>query len=141
MKRLLAVLILLAVAVPLLAEKDKKKEWQTAKLRDVQTQDMQSSSYNGKNNVNESGRMVGGSFSDAPAHFMIYNVVIETDQEIIWATLSREISFRPPDLKTGTDIDFKPSGPKFVEVKDSSGKKFEFKVTRRDKKQPTATNQ
>ena len=141
MKRLLAVIIFLAIAVPLMAEKDKSKEWLTAKLQAVQTQDMQSGSYNNASNVNDTGRMVGGSFSNAPTHFVIYNIVIETEEEVIRASLSREISYRPPDLRIGSDIQYKLSGPKFIEVKDAAGKKYEFKVTKREKKQAAQPSQ
>lgn len=136
-------LLILALAIPVLAEKDKGKDWLKAKLVDVKTQDMQSANanYNNKNNVNDTGRMVGGSFSDAPTHFIIYNILIETEQEFVWANLSREISFRPPELKIGTEVEYKPSGPKFIELKDTAGKKYEFKVTKREKKEPAPAKQ
>jgi hypothetical protein len=144
MRKTLIVLALIAIAVPLFA-KDKNKDWQSGKILEVKTQDMQNADYNNPNSATGQGHApiapgdatrgpTGGSFSSAPVHFVIYNIALETGEEVILAKLSREASYRPPDLKVGTDVKWKSSGPKFVEIMDSSGKKFEFQVTRRDKK-------
>ncbi len=140
----LVVALLLTLALPMLAGKDKNKDWQTGTLVDVKTQDMQSSNYT---NPNEAGGqahapaqgdtsrgMVGGSFSSAPTHFIIYNILVETKDEFIWAKLSREVSYRPPELKVGNEIKWRSGGPKFLEIMDQKGKKFEFVVVKRQKK-------
>jgi hypothetical protein len=145
MRRILVVLFLILMAVPVFAGKDKNKDWLTATLVDVKTQDMQSGSYTNPNEVgggqphapaqgDASRGVAGGSFSSAPTHFIIYNIVLDTADEVIVAKLSREISYRPPDLKIGNEIKWKPAGPKFVEIMDQTGKKFEFQIVRRDKK-------
>jgi hypothetical protein len=77
--------------------------------------------------------MTGGSFSSAPTHFIIYNILLDTGEETIIAKLSREATARPPDLKAG-EIQWKRSGPKFIEVIDQTGKKFDFEVVNRQKK-------
>lgn len=141
MKRMVAVLVLMLVALPLFGGKDKKNEWRPAKLVDVKSQDMQSDRYNRSNNVDPTGRQTGSGFSSAPAHYIVYNIVIETEEEAIWASFSSEVTYRPPDLKIGSEIEFKPSGPKFIELKDAAGKKYEFKVTKREKKEPAPVKQ
>jgi hypothetical protein len=151
MKKVLVLLVLFAVAIPVFAGKKKKEDWQTGKLVDVKTQDMQAGNYTNPNSLtgvdgrpqsaapgDASRGPVGGSFSSAPTHFIIYHILLETPDEFIYASLSREVGYRPPDLKIGKDIQWKSSGPKFIDVKDSSGKKFQFKIDRQEKKQEPA---
>jgi hypothetical protein len=147
MRKVVAILSVLIIAFPLLAAKDKKKDWQMGTLVEVKTQYMQSSAYANPNSSarqsdnpmgavdpSSSGRgPVGGSFSSAPTHFIIYNILLDTGEEMVIAKLSREATARPPDLKTG-EIKWKRSGPKFIEVMDQAGKKFDFEVVKRQKK-------
>ncbi len=124
---LLSLCFLLAVA----AYAGKKNEWRTARLVDVKTQDMLSNgSYKSPNWGNGP---LGGSFTGAPAHFITYNIVIETVDEVIAGKLSREISQRPPDLTIGKEIQWKPQGPKYFEVVDNVGKKYDFEIFHRAK--------
>jgi hypothetical protein len=50
MRKVVAIIFVLVLAVPLLTAKDKKKDWQTGTLVEVKTQDMQSSAYTNPNN-------------------------------------------------------------------------------------------
>jgi glutamate formiminotransferase len=145
MRASLIIVVLLTLGIPVFAGKDKNKDWQSGTLVDVKTQDMQSSSYSNPNEVGgdkahapsqgaASRGMTGGSFSGAPTHFIIYNILLETSDELIWAKLSREVSYKPPELKTGSEIKWKPGGPKFVEIMDEKGRKFDFQVVKRQKK-------
>ncbi len=145
MRQIILAIVCVLIAIPSFA-KD-KKEWQAGKILEVKIQDMQNSDYSNPNSVTGQGRApvapgdasrgpAGGGFTSAPTHFVIYNMAFETEEEIIMAKLTREATYRPPDLKAGGDIKWRPAGPKFVEVQDSSGKKFEFQVVKREKKTP-----
>lgn len=149
MRKLLLVLIALAITVSISAEKkDKYKDWKTGKVAAIKTQDMQSSSYSNPAGQDMTGHgailpgasnagSAGGSFSSAPAHFILYNVDFQTEDASYFLRISREITLRQPDLKAEGEYKFKQQGPKFVEIVDSTGRKFEFSIVKMVKKEPT----
>jgi hypothetical protein len=149
MRKFLLILFALAVTVSISAEKkDKFKDWKTGKVAVIKTQDMQSSSYSNPNGKDMTGNgailpgasnagSAGGSFSSAPAHFIVYNVGFETEEASYFLTLSREVTLRQPELKAESEYKFKQQGPKFVEIVDNTGRKFEFTIVRMAKKEAT----
>lgn len=153
MRKLLLILLALSVTLSIAAEKkDKYKDWKTGKVAAIKTQDMQSSSYTNPNGRDMTGNgailpgasnagSAGGSFSSAPAHFIVYNVGFETDEASYYLTLSREVTLRQPDLRAESEYKFKQQGPKFVDLVDNTGRKFEFTIVKMVKKEAAAPTQ
>ncbi len=154
MRKVLLILIALAVTLSAFAKekKDKYKDWKTGTVAVIKTQDMQSSSYSNPAGQDMTGHGAilpgasnagssGGSFSSAPAHFILYNVGFETDEASYFLTLSREVSLRQPELKAEGQYKYRQQGPKFVELVDNTGRKFEFTIVRMEKKTPAAAPQ
>lgn len=127
-------------------KKDKYADWPTARITQLKAQDITSADYkvtdNRVNPINSGPArggmgMAGGAFSSAPAHFIQYNVLLETDTELIHVSRNREVTLSQPDLKVNTDVKWKSQGPKAIELIDGRGKKFEMQIVRRvAKEQP-----
>jgi hypothetical protein len=140
MKKIILAIIMLTLSVPVFAG-DKNKDWKIGRVVKVQVQDMQSADYKGSNNTAGAGKEAldpgastggptGGSFSSAPAHFNRYNVLFETESEAMILSMSKEISFRQPDLKQDAELKYKMQGSNAIEIIDSSGRKTDFKVVK-----------
>ncbi len=147
MKKLALLSLLLLLCLPLLAQKkEKDKDWKTGKIVEVKVQDMQAENYKNPNSIDKTGQgavdagstgVSGGSFTSAPAHFVTYNLLFETDDEFFYLRLSREVSFKQPDLKIGSIVKYKRQGPKSMEVYDSLDRKYEYQIIKHDKKSAT----
>lgn len=140
MKQIILAIIVLTLSIPLLAG-DKGKEWKTGRIVKVQVQDMQSADYKNPHNTAGAGKEAmdpgastggpaGGSFSNAPAHFNRYNVLFETETDAMIISMSREISFKQPELKQDAELKYKLQGSSAIEIIDGSGKKVDFKVVK-----------
>jgi hypothetical protein len=144
--RKLILLVTIAILAAGTASAKDKKEYSPGRLAEFKTQDMQSANYKVSDNretpINapNSGGMgpgmsgAGGSFSSAPPHFIRYNLVIETSDEILYVSRDREISLGQPEFKQNMELKWCSEGPKAVEVIDAKGKKYEMVVLKRVKK-------
>jgi hypothetical protein len=140
---LFAMIVVLAAGAAIAKD---KKEYLTGRLLEVKTQDSQAANYQVTDNretpINQPGggnmgpgmSSAGGSFSSAPTHFIRYNLILETDAEILYVSRDREISFNQPELKKDMELKWHPEGPKTIEIIDAKGKKFEMQIVRRVKK-------
>lgn len=148
---LIGTLIFLVVCSALAKDKEKDKDYLAAKLVQVKTQDLQSANYgvtdnrdspidasSSKAGMGPGMSSAGGSFSSAPTHFIRYNVVIETETELILVSRDREITFNQPDLKVNTEVKWKQTSPKSVSLIDGKGKKFDMQIVKRVKKDAPA---
>lgn len=150
MRKSLILMLALLFTVSIQAEKkDKYADWKSGKVANIKSQDMQSDQYVSQNSRDMTGYGAvgggvgsggaGGSFSNAPAHFVLYNLSFESDENVYFLTLSREVSLRQPDIRAESEYKFKQQGPKTLELIDSAGKKFGFtivKVLKKDAAQP-----
>jgi len=140
MNKIILATIVLALSIPMFAG-DKSKDWKIGRVVKVQVQDMQSADYKNSNNSAGAGKEAmdpgastggpaGGSFSSAPTRFNRYNVLFETETEAMIISMSKEISFKQPDLKQDAELKYKMQGFSAIEVIDNSGRKMDFKVVK-----------
>ncbi len=150
MRKFILIALVLSMCVPLLARKKKDvgKDWPSAKVLDVKTQDLTSASYSPTDNraTSMSGQQMtpisnGGAFTSAPTHFIRYNVVLDAGDELLYITRDREVTFDQPELKIGSEIKWKSQGPKAVDIIDGKGKRMEFQWVKRVKKDSAAVQE
>jgi hypothetical protein len=122
----------LIMAMPLTAGKS-DKELKTGTMLTVKIEDV-TTGYKEGTQWSAPGVMGGidqGPRSVRPTHNNQYTLQLDTGDEVITLKAIYEIGGHLPDLHDNTQVQYRVTNAKWIQIVDSHGKKFDFKISAR----------